>query len=131
MPWTIDMLVPVRTEMRDQIMDGADEPAIRIFDNAGDLLATLKIASGEVDAETAVVTLVPGDPESNATKTGEADRADIINGSGVVLAENLPVVQGGDAVAGKIVISTTAIVAGGSVELVSATIGDVPEEPEE
>ena len=127
MPWTIDMLVPVREEMRDQIMAGSGDSAIRIYDDGDDLLATLKIDGGTVDGATGVLTLTPGASETDAPKTGDADHADIVNGNDVVLAADIPVAQGSEAVMGQVVISSTSIVQGGTVELVSAVIGEAPE----
>ena len=124
MPWTTDMLVPVREEMRDQIMAGAGVSAIRIYDSVPELLATLAVTGGTVDGATGVLTLTPGDPESDAPKTGTAVTADIVNGNNVVLADDIPVAQGTSAVMGQVVISSTEIVAGGTVELVSAVIGE-------
>ena len=124
MPWTVDMLVPVRTEMRNVIMAGAGVCAIRVYDSVPELLATLAVTGGSVDGTTGVLTLTPGDPESDAPKTGTAVTADVVNGNYVVLATDIPVAQGTSAVMGQVVISSIEIVEGGTVELVSAVIGE-------
>ena len=124
MPWTKDMLVPVRTEMLSVITTGVGDAAFKIYDDSEVLLATLEVTGGSVDATTGVLTLTPGAAESDAPATGDADHATLVSADDVVLAESIPVAQGAAPVMGQVVISNTSIVAGGSVELISAVIGE-------
>ena len=107
------------------VKDGISDAAIRLRDGGGVLLATLQILPGDegsVDPLTATITLNPGADEDNAPATGTAATGDLINRSGVVIDEGREVVQGTVAIKGKIVISSTAIVAGGSVRLIGASM---------
>jgi hypothetical protein len=125
MAYTIDLLLPVRTEMLATIDTGAARPAFRIYDSDDVLLATLALAdpAGSVNGTTGLITLTPGTPETNAPAGGVASYATLSDGDGVILEDNVPVEQGTAPVAGKVIISTLNIIAGGTVELISATIG--------
>jgi hypothetical protein len=125
MAYTIDLLLPVRTEMLATIDTGVARPAFRIYDSGNVLLATLALAdpAGSVNGTTGLITLTPGTPETNAPASGVASYATLSDGDGVILENNVPVEQGTAPVAGKVVISTLNIIAGGTVELISATIG--------
>ena len=125
MAYTIDLLLPVRTEMLATIDTGASRPAFKIYDSGNVLLATLALAdpAGSVNGTTGLITLTPGTPETNAPASGVASYATLSDGDGVILEDNVPVEQGTAPVAGKVIISTLNIIAGGTVELISATIG--------
>jgi hypothetical protein len=125
MAYTIDLLLPVRTEMLATIDTGVARPAFKIYDSGNVLLATLALAdpAGSVNGTTGLITLTPGTPETNAPASGVASYATLSDGDGVILENNVPVEQGTAPVAGKVVISTLNIIAGGTVELISATIG--------
>jgi len=125
MAYTIDLLFPVRTAMLDRIDTGAGRPAFKIYRSDDTLLATLELddPAGEVSETTGVITLTPGDPESNAPESGTAAYAQLVDGDGVVLENNIPVEQGTVAQSGKVILSSTNVLLGGSVELISASIG--------
>jgi hypothetical protein len=125
MAYTIDLLLPVRNAMLATIDTGAARPAFKIYDSGDVLLATLALAdpAGSVNGTTGLITLTPGTPETNAPASGAASYATLSDGDGVILENNVPVEQGTAPVAGKVIISTMNIIAGGTVELISATIG--------
>jgi hypothetical protein len=125
MAYTIDLLLPVRNAMLATIDTGVARPAFKIYDSGNVLLATLALAdpAGSVNGTTGLITLTPGTPETNAPAGGEASYATLSDGDGVILENNVPVEQGTAPVAGKVIISTLNIIAGGTVELISATIG--------
>jgi hypothetical protein len=125
MAYTIDLLLPVRNAMLATIDTGVARPAFKIYDSGNVLLATLALAdpAGSVNGTTGLITLTPGTPETNAPAGGVASYATLSDGDGVVLEDGVPVEQGNAPVAGKVIISTLNIIAGGTVELISATIG--------
>jgi len=124
MNYTPDLLVPVRTEMLAIIAAGVGDPAFLIYDDDEVLLATLVLDDppGAVNGTTGQITLTPGAPESDAPAAGVAHSAVLVDGDGTALIEDIEVVQGVAPVAGKLVISSTNILLGATVELVSATI---------
>jgi hypothetical protein len=125
MAYTSDLLVPVRTAMLGVIDTGASRPRFKIYDAGNILLATLPLAdpAGSVNGTTGLITLTPGTPETNAPASGVASYATLEDGDGVILDDNIQVDQGTAPVSGKLIISTLNIIGGGTVELISATIG--------
>jgi hypothetical protein len=125
MAYTIDLLLPLRTQMLSIISEGIGAPRFKVYNSADALLATLPLAdpAGTVNETTGVITLSPGDPESDAPATGIAAYATLEDGDGTVLNDNIEVVQSNFGITGKLAISTTSIIEGGTVELVSASIG--------
>ena len=125
MAYTIDLLLPVRTEMLSIISAGVGAPAFKIYSAADVLLATLPLAdpAGTVNGTTGLITLNPGDPDTNAAASGIASYAELVDGDGTILNSSIPVTQSSVIVPGSVAISTTSILAGGTVELLSATIG--------
>lgn len=104
---------------------GAPSPgSIKIRDAADVLLAEIALNSpgGSVNPTTGQLTFSLAGPDTSANATGTAAYAEVCNSSGTVHL-SIPAEQGVAAVSGKIVLNTLAIVAGGPVEILSATIG--------
>jgi len=125
MAYTNTLLQPVRAAMLTRIDTGVDRPRFKVYNSSNTLLATFPLAdpAGSVDGSTAVITLTPGADPIVAAVTGTVTYATLEDGDGVVLDDAIPVEQGTAHVAGKVIISTLNIIAGGTVELISATIG--------
>jgi hypothetical protein len=124
MSYTAALLVPTATAALTRIDGGGGPAKFVIKTSGGTVLANLLLTNpaGSVSGA-GVLTLTSAGPETNAPAGGIAALADLVDGAGVVLAANLPVQQGSAPVAGRVVISSTTILAGGTVSLVSAVIG--------
>jgi hypothetical protein len=125
MAYTNTLLQPVRAAMLARIDTGAARPRFKVYNSSNTLLATFPLAdpAGSVDGSTAVITLTPHADPIVAAVTGTVTYATLEDGDGVVLEDDIPVEAGTAPVTGKLVISTLDLVAGGTVELISATIG--------
>ena len=117
-------LVAAHTSFRDLIDSGSGAGFIRIRSGAEVLLAQIPLSDpcGTVNGTTGRLTLSIAGRDESADATGTAVYAQFCNSDGTVYLE-LPAETGETAVAGKVVLNTLAIVSGGPVEVLSATIG--------
>lgn len=117
-------LVAAHTAFRDLIDAGTAGGSIKIRDAADVLLATIPLTDpcGTVNATTGQLTITPSGRDESADATGTAAYAEFCDSNGVVYL-SLPAQAGSAAVSGKIVINSLSIVAGGPVEVLSATVG--------
>lgn len=126
MAYSVDLLVAAHTAVRDKILAGVGVLAAhRVYDAADVLLITLPLNAGtvgSVDALTGRLTLAPG-ADGVGVASGTAAHADLIGNDGDVMASGIPVVAGTSSVAGHLVLTSTAIVPGVEVKIVSSTIG--------
>lgn len=117
-------LVAAHTSFRDLIDSGASAGFIRIRDAADVLLAQVPLSDpcGSVNGTTGQLTLSIAGPDTSADASGTAAYGEICDSDGDVHLA-LPAEQGTAAVSGKIVLNTQAIIIGGTVSVISATIG--------
>lgn len=118
-------LVAAHTSFRDLIDSGSAAGFVRVRDSADVLLAQIPLADpcGTVNGTTGQLTLdVTSAKDSSADASGTAAYAEFCDSDGDVHL-SLPAQAGTSPVSGKIVLNTLSIVAGGPVELVSATVG--------
>lgn len=117
-------LVAAHTSFRDLIDSGSGAGFIRIRSSADVLLAQVPLSDpcGSVNGTTGQLTLSIAGPDTSADATGTAAYGEICDSDGDVHLA-LPAQQGTSAVSGKLVLNTLSIVAGGPVEVLSATIG--------
>lgn len=117
-------LVAAHTSFRDLIDSGSGAGFVRIRSSADVLLAQIPLSDpcGTVNGTTGQLTFSISGPDTSADATGTAAYGEFCDSDGDVHLA-LPAEAGSAAVSGKIVINTLSIVAGGSVELISATIG--------
>lgn len=128
MSWQPTLLVPVREAALTRISAAgvADAPYFEILTSVDLLLATLaldSVTTGSVNPTTGVLTLNPGVAETNAPNGGTAAKANLYDRDGVLLAGPLTVVESPTAVANSVALSTVNIPLGGTVSLLSVTIG--------
>ena len=118
------VLVAAHTAFRDLIDAGTTGGSIKIRDAADVLLATIPLTDpcGTIDNGTGQLTLTPDGRDESADATGTAAYAEFCDSDGVVYL-SLPTQAGSAPVLGKLVINTLSIVAGGPVEVLSATVG--------
>ena len=111
------------TAFRDLIDAGASAGYVTIRSAADVLLATVPLSDpcGSVDGSGTLTFSIAG-PDSSADADGTAAYAEFCDSDANVHL-SLPAVAGGVAVSGYIVLNTLTIVTGGSVSIVSATIG--------
>lgn len=105
------------------LIDAGTAGAIKLRDSADVLLCaiTLTDPAGTVNGSTGQLTLTVAGAGTGAA-TGTAAYAEICSSDGTVHVA-IPAQQGTVAVAGKIVLNTLAIVAGGPVSILSCTFG--------
>lgn len=117
-------LVAANTSFRDLIDAGAAGGAIKIRDAADVLLATIPLTDpcGTVNGTTGKLTITPSGRDESADAGGTAAYGEFCDSNGLVHL-SLPVQVGSSAVSGKLVLNTMTIVAGGPVEVISATVG--------
>ena len=122
--YSIAALVAAHTSFRDLIDIGAGAASIKIKSSTGTLLAEVLLddPSGTVDEETGQLTLDILGPDLDADASGTAVIAEICDGDGEAHL-SMPCKTGVQAEAGFCVLNTVSIVAGGTVEVVSAVIG--------
>jgi len=116
-------IVAAHTAVLGQI-DAASSPAkLKLYDDADVLLATVTLTdpAGTVSAITGQVTLTAAGT-SSAVASGECTYGVMVDGDDNAIV-SVPAESGASAVPGKIVLSTTSIVNGADVELVSCVIG--------
>lgn len=110
---------------RDTIDGGSGAGKLRIRSSSDVLLAEIPLADpcGTVNANTGQLTFtVTNAKDTSADATGTAAYGEFCDSNNAVHL-SLPAQSGTVAVTGKLVLNTLSIVTGGSVELVSATVG--------
>ena len=117
-------LVAANTSFKDLIDAGAGAGSIKIRDAADVLLAQIPLTDpcGTVNGTTGQLTITPSGRDESADATGTAAYGEFCDSAGLVHL-SLPAQAGSAAVSGKIVINSLSIVAGGPVEVLSATVG--------
>lgn len=124
MGYTLSARTVAHQALLDRLSEGASGTAsINLYAGAT-LLVSLPLdhAASAVNAGTGVLVLEPGDP-AEAVASGTGTLATLVARDGVVLHDAIPVETGTSPVDGKVVFSSLAIIAGGLVSLVSASIG--------
>lgn len=122
--YSVPALIAAHTSFRDLIDVGIGAGSIKIRDANDVLLAQIPLTSpcGTVDGATGQLTLTPAGGGEAADASGVAAYGEFCDADDAVHL-SLPAQAGSGAVAGKLVINSLSIVAGGPVEVVSATIG--------
>lgn len=123
--YSVAALVAAHTALRDLLDSHETLPGtIKVRDAADVLLCTVVLADpcGTVNGTTGQLTLSIAARDESADAGGVAAYGDICDGSGAVHLA-MPCQAGTAAVSGKLVLNTLTIVAGGPVEMLSATIG--------
>ena len=117
-------LVAAHTAFKDLIDAGIAGGSIKIRDAADVLLATVPLTDpcGTVNPTTGQLTITMAGRDESADATGTAAYGEFCDSNGLVHL-SLPAQAGSAAVSGKIVINSLSIVAGGPVEVLSATVG--------
>ena len=117
-------LVAANTSFKDLIDAGAGAGSIKVRDAADVLLAQIPLTDpcGTVNGTTGQLTITPSGRDESADATGTAAYGEFCDSNGLVHL-SLPAQAGSAAVSGKIVINSLSIVAGGPVEVLSATVG--------
>ena len=117
-------LVAAHTDFKNLIDAGAGAGSIKIRDAADVLLAQIPLTDpcGTVNGTTGQLTITPSGRDESADATGTAAYGEFCDSAGLVHL-SLPAQAGSAAVSGKIVINSLSIVAGGPVEVLSATVG--------
>lgn len=125
--YSVSALVAAHTALRDLIDSHATLPGMLRIRDADDVLLTevpLADPCGAVNTESGQLSFdldpVPRDDAADAG--GTAAYGEFCDGSGAPHL-SLPCQAGTVAVSGKLVLNTLAIVAGGPVELLAATVG--------
>lgn len=116
--------IAAHTAFKDLIDTGVGAGSIKVRDSADVLLATIPLSDpcGSVNGTTGQLTLSIAGRDESADAGGTAAYGEICDVAGTVHLA-LPAQAGTAAVAGKLVLNTLTIVAGGPVEALSATIG--------
>lgn len=122
--YSVPALVAAHTSFRDLLDAGSGAGSINIRDAADVLLATIPLTSpcGTVDGTTGQLTITPDGRDESADASGTAAYGEFCDADGAVHL-SLPTQAGSGVVSGKLVINTLYIVAGGPVEVLSATVG--------
>ena len=117
------LLASVHTLVLNALDGGSSNAYIDIRDVSNTLLVSIPLTdpSGVVDSGTGELTL-SASSAPNAVASGTADHGDLCDSTGEVWI-SLPVVAGTVPVSDSLTVSSTTIVEGYPVELVSATIG--------
>lgn len=117
-------LIAAHTSFRDLIDSGIGAGFIRIRDSADVLLAQIPLTDpcGTVNGTTGQLTITPSGRDESADASGTAAYGEFCNSDGTVYL-SLPAQAGTVAVAGKLIMNTLSVAAGGPVEVLSATIG--------
>jgi hypothetical protein len=117
-------LVAAHTAFKDLIDAGTAGGSIKIRDATDVLLATIPLTDpcGTVNGTTGQLTITMAGRDESADANGTAAYGEFCDSNGLVHL-SLPAQAGSAAVSGKIVINSLSIVAGGPVEVLSATVG--------
>ena len=123
--WSLAVKIATRAALRDLLDAHETDPAtITIHDASDVLLATIELGKpcAVINEGTGQMTFTQAAREEEAPAGGTPSYASIRDGAGAA-HRSLPCEVGSEPVAGKCVLNTGTIVAGGPVEIVSATIG--------
>lgn len=117
-------LVAAHTAFKNLIDAGSAAGSIKIRSSADVLLAQVPLTDpcGTVNGTTGQLTITPSGRDESANASGTAAYGEFCDSDGLVHL-SLPAQAGSSAVSGYIVINTLTIVAGGPVEVLSATVG--------
>ncbi len=117
-------LVAAHTSFKDLIDAGSGAGSVKIRDAADVLLAQVPLSDpcGTVNGTTGQLAFSMAGPDTSADASGTAAYGEFCDSDGLVHL-SLPAQAGSSAVAGKIVLNTLSIVAGGPVAVLTATIG--------
>lgn len=122
--YSVAALVAAHTSFRDLIDAGAGAGFIRIRDAADVLLAQVPLSDpcGSVSGTTGQLTFSIAGRDESADASGTAAYGEFCDSTGAVHLA-LPAEAGTVAVSGKLVLNSLSVVAGGPVEVLSATVG--------
>lgn len=122
--YSIAALVAAHTAFKDLIDAGSGAGSIKIRDASDVLLAQIPLADpcGTVNGTTGQLAFSIAGRDESADASGTAAYGEFCDSDGLVHL-SLPAQVGNSAVSGKLVINTLTIVAGGPVEVLSATVG--------
>lgn len=122
--YSVAAQIAAHTAFRDLLDAGGLAGAVQIKDDDDVLLAEIPLTypCGTVDALTGQLTITPAGRDESADASGTAAYGEFCDSTGAVYL-SLPAQAGSSAVLGKLVINTLSIVAGGPVEVLSATVG--------
>ena len=122
--YSVAAQIAAHTAFRDLLDAGGLAGAVQIKDDDDVLLAEIPLTypCGTVNALTGQLTITPDGRDEEADASGTAAYGEFCDSDGVVHL-SLPAQAGSSAVVGKLVINTLSIVAGGPVEVLSATVG--------
>ena len=122
--YSIAALAAAHTAFKDLIDAGSGAGSIKIRDAADALLAQIPLTDpcGTVNGGTGQLTITLAGRDESADASGTAAYGEFCDSAGLVHLA-LPAQAGASAVSGKLVINTLSIVAGGPVEVLSATVG--------
>ena len=117
-------LVAAHTSFRDLIDSGSGPGSIKIRDSADVLLSEIPLTDpcGTVNGTTGQLTITPSGRDESANASGTAAYGEFCDSDGLVHLA-LPAQAGTAAVAGKLVMNTLTVAAGGPVEVLSAIVG--------
>jgi hypothetical protein len=117
-------LVAAHTAFRNLIDAGSGPGSIKIRDSADVLLSQIPLDDpcGAVNGTTGQLTIAIDGRDESADASGTAAYGEFCDSDGLVHL-SLPAQAGSTAVSGFLVLNTRSIVAGGPVEVLSATIG--------
>lgn len=117
-------LVAAHTTFKDLIDAGAGAGSIKIRSAADALLAQVPLVDpcGAVNGTTGQLAFAIAGPDASADADGTAAYAEFCDSNGLVHLA-LPAVAGASPLSGYIVLNTLTVVTGGSVDILSATVG--------
>lgn len=115
--------IDANTSFKNLIDSGTGAGTIKVRTNADVLLGTQTLTDpcGSVNGTTGVLTFTFGARDESADATGTIAYAEFCDSDGDVHL-SLPAEAGTTPVLGKIVFNTLSVVAGGPIEIISATI---------
>ncbi|MFA5388060.1 MAG: hypothetical protein WC322_06800 [Candidatus Paceibacterota bacterium] len=122
--YSVAALVAAHTAFLNLIDAGVAAGSIKIRDAADVLLAQIPLTDpcGTVNGATGQLTITPSGRDESADAAGTAAYGEFCDSAGLVHLA-LPTQAGLVAVSGKLVMNTLTVVAGGPVEVLSATVG--------
>lgn len=115
--------IAVQTALLSEIDAGVSAAKMKLYTEADALLATITLddPAGTVNGTTGQLTITAPATVA-ATGTGTCTYGTLTDSADTVIL-TAPVTQGSSAISGDIVLSTTAVVTGADIELISFTIG--------
>lgn len=122
--YSLDTLVAAHTAFKTLIDSGGSAGSVKIRSATDVLLAQvpLEYPCGTVNETTGQLVLAIAGPDTSAEAGGTAAYAEVCTSAGAVKLA-MPAQAGTVAVAGKAVLNTLAILAAGTVEVSSLTVG--------